>query len=174
KEIAESGPPIPVLGEVLEAFGGTVEYELELKGFTLDFLAAVVQLVRQYGLLEQVECPSSHAALLWHLRQREPEARIGRFVTPWPAWMPAALGQRLLVADLTLSQVNVAHCPLALLLPAVVERRQAAGQQIAAADCNTREELEQAFTLGVDRLSTDQVGLAVDLRRALWQEGLGA
>ena len=62
-----AGLRIPLLSEVFESCAGHVEYELELKGFSLKFLSCVLDLVQQYDLFDRVEFTSPHLVLLMKL-----------------------------------------------------------------------------------------------------------
>jgi glycerophosphoryl diester phosphodiesterase len=158
------GEPVPFLDDVFAEFGTQIDYEVELKGFTDEFLSTVLAAVKHHGLLPRIEFTSPHLLLLAHLRAREPAAQIGLFVTPFPRWMSEGLGVVLLLGDLTLGRFNVAHCPVTMLNQALVATLHAHHYRVHAADCNTEGELAQAFTLGVDQLSTDDVALARVIR----------
>src|SRR2546423_7087338 len=68
------GERILFLEEVFAAVGHAVEYELDLKGFTLPFLDAVLALTHRYGVFDQTEFTSHRLFLLTHLKRREAEA----------------------------------------------------------------------------------------------------
>ncbi|MBI4551914.1 MAG: glycerophosphodiester phosphodiesterase, partial [Candidatus Latescibacteria bacterium] len=157
---------VPLLEEVFEECGDAVAYEIELKGLTSEFLTAVVRLVKDSRLLHKVEFTSWHFFLLALLRQWEPDATIGLFVAPFPGWMPADLGDAIVRAHATVGGMNIVHYACPMLTPACVTHLHDAGLQVYAANCNSTEDLERAFALGVDRLSTDHVDLAVRVRTA--------
>ena len=159
-----AGEPIPFLDEVFAACGTQVDYEVELKGFTDEFLSTVLEVVKRRGLFPRIEFTSPHPFLLAHLRAREPTAQIGLFVTPFPRWMSVTLGMALLLGNLTLGRFNEAHCPIAMFNPTIVETLRAQHVRVHAANCNTEGALAQAFTLEVDQLSTDEVALAHVIR----------
>ncbi len=159
------GERIPYLEEVLEAFGNRTEYEVDLKGFNIEFLGAVLDLVRRYGLLGRVEFTADLPFLLARLKEMEPDATIGSFVRPFPDWMSLRLGQAIAKGHLLLGRVDVAHCPLGILTEEYVRELQESGLRVHAANTDTEVELRAAFELGVDQLSTNRLRLALSVRR---------
>ena len=160
-----AGARLPLLTEVLEEFADRVEYELELKGATAGFLERALAEVSGRGLLSLVEFTSPHLPLLMKLGEREPAARRGLFVRPFPDWMDEELATRLLIGDLQMGGFSVAHLPPTLLSEALVTALRVKGFSIHAADCNSYRELSRAFELQVDQLSTNEVAAALELRQ---------
>lgn len=159
---------IPCLSEVFDTLGCQVGYELELKGVTEEFLCSVLSLVRNWNLFPCVEFTSPHPFLLTRLRELEPWAKLGLFVSPFPQWMSEELGSRVLVGNLGLGRLNVAHCPLDMLTPHLVAAVQEHQFLVHASDCNTESALRHAFELGVDQVSTNEVELAITLRNQVY------
>src|SRR5919202_1849457 len=87
------GERIPFLEEVFAAVGDAVEYELDLKGFTLPFLDAVLALTQRYGVFDRTEFTSPRLFLLAHLKRRARGACVGLFAyTLVEPWMTPELG----------------------------------------------------------------------------------
>jgi glycerophosphoryl diester phosphodiesterase len=153
---------VPLLGEVLEL--PDCAFEVELKGCTASFVDAVVRMVVERDLLDRVEFTSSHPFVIARVKAREPDARIGLFSRARLDWMPAALHERLVLGDATLGRFDVVHISGSLLHEQFVRRLHDAGFVVYANDVNTQERIELALEAGVDRLSTDDVALALALR----------
>ncbi|MDP9352330.1 MAG: hypothetical protein M3P51_12410 [Chloroflexota bacterium] len=159
------GERIPFLEEVLEAFGDSIEYEVDLKGLSIEFLDAVLNLIRGYGLIDRVEFTSALPFLLARLKEMQPDATIGSFVRPFPEWMSLDLGQAITKGHLLLGRVDVAHCPLGIMTQEYVRDLQASGIRVHASNADTEQELRAAFELGVDQLSTNSLRLALSVRQ---------
>jgi glycerophosphoryl diester phosphodiesterase len=155
---------IPALGEVFELIGNSLHYELELKGFSDEFLQKVVSLVKEHGLVDNVEFTSPATYNLSRLKEMEPGFTTGIFLSPYPGWMDAELGRTLAVNNALLGKASVLHCPLEILDKAFVVAAHAQGLKVHAADCNTEADLVKAFGLGVDQLSTNKLELALAVR----------
>lgn len=153
---------VPLLAEVLEL--PDCEFEVELKGCTAPFVDAVVRLVVERDLLARVEFTSSHPYVLTRIKTIAATARIGLFSRTRPDWMPAVLHERLVEGDATLGHFDVVHLLGNLLRAPFVRRLHDDGFLVHAPDVNTQERIELALEAGVDRLSTDDVALAVALR----------
>lgn len=156
---------IPRLSEVFQQIGNKMQYEIELKGFTPEFLGAVLEEVKKFSLLDSVEFTSPTVYCLTYLKNLEPRARTGFFATPFPSWMDAELGELLLFNNALLGKINVLHCPLSIIDVSFISDAHTHGLEIHAADCNTEEELRRAISLGVDQLSTNEFELALALSK---------
>lgn len=158
------GERIPLLSEVFELIGNKMQYELELKGFTLEFLKSVAQMVKQFNLAEKVEFTSPSAYNLTRLKEMGSTFRTGLFAAPFPDWMDRELGQTLLMNNALLGMIDVLHCPLSIIDEALIAKAHEQGLKVHAADCNTEEDLGRAFSLGVDQLSTNELELALSIQ----------
>jgi glycerophosphoryl diester phosphodiesterase len=159
------GERMPFLEEVFAAVGDAVEYELDLKGFTLPFLDAVLALTYRYGVFDRTEFTSPHLFLLTHLKRREPRGRVGLFAyTLVEPWMTPDLGWTLMRQTAALGDIDVVHCAVDLLTPGFVAALHADGRAVYAANCDTEEDLRRAYELGVDCLSTGRLELALRVR----------
>lgn len=155
---------IPTLEEVFELVGDKMQYELELKGFTDDFLQKVMELVKRFNLLGNIEFTSPTVYNLTKLKELEPNAKTGTFAAQFPGWMDKGLGQTLLINGAKLGSIKVLHCPLDMIDEQLIEAAHKEGLLVHAADCNTQETLQKALGLGVDQLSTNMLELALEVR----------
>lgn len=155
---------IPTLEEVFELIGDNLHYEIELKGFTAEFLTTVITLVKKYNLVNIVEFTSPSVYNLTRLKTLGATFKTGTFVSPLPGWMDKQLGQTLAINNALLGSINVLHCPLALIDAEFVQAAHDQGLLVHAADCDTEEDLRTAFDMLVDQLSTNKLSLALSLR----------
>ena len=156
-----SSEHIPTLEEVFETLGSKLQYEIELKGFTEEFIQKVIQLVTQYGLTNNIEFTSPHPYVLTRLKAIDPSLKTGTFVAPLPGWMDVNLGQTLAIHNRILGQVDVLHCPIDMITEDFVQRAHTSNLFVHAADCDTEEHLDHARKAGVDQLSTNNLKLAL-------------
>lgn len=163
KYIKTFNAEIPLLDEVFTNFGNRMEYEIELKGFSLEFLHAVLNLVHKYDLLLKIEFTSSSRVLLSQLKKLEAKTKTGTFIQPYPSWMTPRLGDSLLVAELQLGDINVAHCPPAVLSSELITSLREKDKMVHGSDCNTEEDIVKAFEFDVDQFSTDKLELALKI-----------
>ncbi len=154
---------IPTLGEVLALGRGRVRFELELKTPTDALLQRLFAELEHYGVELDVELTSQHQPLLARIHALRPDLRTGLFVAPFPPWMPKTLGQAQVRDYLTLLGAQVAHVPFELLELSFIEELHAGGWRVHAADLRTDAEMLEAVALGVDQISTDDLGLAFRL-----------
>jgi len=156
---------IPTLEEVFDLIGDSMHYELELKGFTEDFLQKVIALVTDFGLVNNIEFTSPNSYNLSRIKEMEPTFTTGVFLSPYPAWMDAELGRTLAINNALLGKANVLHCPLEILTENFVAAAHDENLKVHAADCNTEEDLRTAIDQVVDQLSTNKLELALAIRK---------
>jgi glycerophosphoryl diester phosphodiesterase len=159
-----AGARIPLLEEVFGEFGDKIEYEIELKGMSETLIGTVIETVNDFRLMEKVEFTSPSPILLARLADLCGDVQRGLFLKPFPEWMGIKLGHRLSYSELKLGGFQVAHCPLNILDARFVNHLQESGIRVHASNCNEESELSKAFELGVDQLTTDRVGLALQIR----------
>ena len=159
------GERMPLLKEAFATCGRSIEYEIDLKGFTLSYLEDVLNLVRACDLLDHVELTSAFSFLLIHSKRLQPEIKTGMFANLLLGeWMPLQLQQAITLANARLGEVDVVHCPVDLLTIEFVRKAQSEGYIVHASNCDSETDLLHAYALGVDQLSTNQLELAVNLR----------
>ena len=155
---------IPTLEEVFELIGNKLQYEIELKGFTEDFLTKVIALVKKHDLASVIEFTSPNPYNLTRIKGLEPSFKTGVFIASLPGWMDKSLGQTLAINNALLGNINVLHCPFSLINEEFVQAAHGKGLLVHAADCDVDNDLHAAFRMGVDQLSTNELRLAVSLK----------
>ena len=156
-----SSDHIPTLDEAFAVIGNKLQYELELKGFTEEFVQKVVQLAKNHGLADNIEFTSPHPYVLTRLKTIDPTLRTGMFVAPSPDWMDTNLGQTLAIHNALLGRIDVLHCPIGMITREFVQRAHESRLLVHAADCDTDKQLDRALEAGVDQLSTNNLSLAL-------------
>jgi glycerophosphoryl diester phosphodiesterase len=149
----------PTLEEVFIEISTKCEYEIEVKGLTENFIKNILKLIDQYELNNLVEITSSNLAVLHKIRSLNPTITIGQFFSKYEPWMPVELGEDLILNSLKLSRFNVAHCPIGIVRRGLLEKLREEGFRLHAADCNLVEEMEFVCGIGVDQVSTDELGI---------------
>lgn len=154
---------IPFLEDLFKEFGSSIEYEIELKGYSQRFLETVLELARKHSLLDNIEFTSPHPYALTRMRALESNVKTGSFIQPYPSWMLPELGEAIVIGNVEFGNINVAHCPLFILSQEFTRKLQSAGITVHAADCDTKELLTKAIELGIDQFSTSKLDLALRL-----------
>jgi glycerophosphoryl diester phosphodiesterase len=160
----EPDEKIPTLESVFKAIGNSMEYELELKGFTEEFLQKVVELANKYGVTQKIEFTSPVPYVLSWMKEKYPTFKIGIFLEPYPDWMDDELGRTLAVHTGLLAHADVLHCPQNIVNKELIALAHSKGLKVHAADCNTAAEIETMIAIGVDQLSTNKLELALTIR----------
>lgn len=158
---------IPTLAEVFEVIGKKLRYEIELKGFGEELLLKTINLVKEYDLTGFIEFTSPHAYMLSSLKALEPSLKTGTFIPPLPVWMDKKLGQTIAINNALLGNVDVLHCLFDMTDEGFIQAAHGSGLLVHAADCDTKENLQVAFNMGVDQVSTNEIDLAQQLREAI-------
>ncbi len=164
---AELNREVPLLDEVLEITQDKVELEIELKGFSIEFADSVIKKIAQDNSLRRMEFTSPHPYMLSYFRAKYADIKLGMFVPPFSESIPQDISLEILVGDMNLGRIDVAHLPLREISKELVNTLRENRKFIHAANCNAREDLVEAYRLGVDQLSTDELELAMTVRGSL-------
>jgi glycerophosphoryl diester phosphodiesterase len=155
---------LPTLEQVFELIGDSLKYEIELKGYTVQFLEDVITAVRGYNLEDTIEFTSPHPFILTKLKELDPTLKTGYFVEPFPDWMDDSLGHTIAIANGVLGNVNVLHCPIGMIDEQFIQDAHDSGLLVHAADCNEERDMRSALRIGVDQFSTNDLDTALKLR----------
>lgn len=157
------GERVPTLEAVLSL--DHIEFELELKGYGTDFLDRVIHAVRAAGVLDRVEFTGWNLPLLALLKRDIPLARIGLFSSRRPAWMPPSVFEHHVVGTAATSGADVAHVYAGDLTLSISERLHALGLEVHANDAASAEDVRNAVRADADRVSANDVDLALRVIR---------
>jgi glycerophosphoryl diester phosphodiesterase len=154
---------VPLLSEVLVAIG-SLECELELKGYGRSFLDCVLRFVDDTDTYNRVEFTSSNLLLLARLKSLRPHARIGLFnKRPEPHLFGSAFEHHILGTAET-SGADVIHVYAGAVTNRIVERLHDGGFVVHANDADSADLVRRAIECGADRLTTNDVRTAVGVR----------
>lgn len=149
----EAGP-LP-LGAVLDRYGDTTHWLVELKGAGPALVDEVVEAVTSRGLTSRTTVQSFHHVALRRVREREPGLDVAPLLAPGlPGRVRRAAVAR---AGRWAGGVGVVHHEVDA---ALVLHAHARGLAVRAWTPNGRAELERLVDLGVDGLVTDVPALA--------------
>lgn len=154
---------IPTLKEVFETFKDTIEYEIELKGTTTDFINQTLETVEKYGLLKNIEFTSPHTFILSKLKQINPNIKTGVFFKEYPNWMSKEQGEKIILDTLLVLPADVAHLPISIITNTLLNSIKKHNILIHASDCNNKESIEFAITHSFDQFSTNELELALNM-----------
>lgn len=157
---------IPLLNEIFETFTDTIEYEIELKGTTVDFINQTLETVEKYGLLKNIEFTSPHTFILSKIKQINPNIKTGIFFTDYPNWMSKDQGEKIILDTLLVLPADVAHLPISIITDTLVDSLKKHNMFIHAANCNNNESIEFAITHSCDQFSTNELELALNMVNA--------
>ncbi|MDZ4786133.1 MAG: glycerophosphodiester phosphodiesterase [bacterium] len=157
---------IPTLDEIFHNFGDKVNYEIELKGFDNEFIKTVLSLIDKYNILGRVEITSSNQPMIIAAKKLIPKVKTGIFISSKQSWMDVGIAQRIATSQVLMGNFNVAHCPLDILTQKWVDYLHSLNIKVHAANCDEVGDLETAFHLKVDQLSTNKLERALDLRKS--------
>lgn len=156
----DMGERVPRLSEVLSL--NDLEFELELKGLTLEFMRDVVTAVRDADVLHRVEFTSWNTAMLLRLKAENSDARIALFNRRRDAWMPEGFFEEQLVSAADFGSFDVVHVFAADITDDAVVAIHARGMVAHANDAASAVEVLRALRAGADRISSDDVRLLVE------------
>lgn len=148
---------IPLLEDLFLKFGTTIDYEIELKGSSVQFASNVVKLARKYKVTSCIEFTSPHTALLCRVKRMNIRFKIGVIFNTYPQWMGKKLGELLTVDYMDLIPADVAHYPINMINKRLVASLHEKGYLVHAADCNTQDDIELAIQTECDQFSTNDL-----------------
>jgi glycerophosphoryl diester phosphodiesterase len=154
----------PTLSEVLEYGKGRIQFEIDMKDSSLEFLQRVIREVEKFDLVNDVELTTAHYPLLAHAKKIYPQIRTGTFFSEPPDWMPVRIVQKHIIDWAELLGINVVHLNIVLMSPDFVDRLHQSGFIVYGSNLDTEEQIQKSLELGIDSFSTGKLELAIRLR----------
>lgn len=156
---------IPLFREVLEAIGGQIGLEIEIKGpepECVDIIARVLQ--SHHHLWDSIELTSYEPALLLAMQERCPGLATDLLQPLSESWMKLDVVTHLAVHRSRLAHARAVHLHPTQLSSAVASSVRSAGIEIHAWDVNDDKALELTAELGIPRICTDRLRRALEFR----------
>ena len=154
----------PTLSEVLEFCKGKIQFEIDMKDSSLEFLQRVIQEVENFGLINDVELTTAHYPLLVHAKKISPQIKTGTFFYEPPEWMPIRIVQKHIIDWAKLLEINVVHLNIVLISADFVDKLHHGGFTVYGSNLDTEEQIQKGLELGIDSFSTGKLESAIRLR----------
>lgn len=159
---------ISTLNEVLEAVGGQIGLEIEVKGPEPESAQIVSDALCKFKhLWDSIEVTSYEPMLLWHIQQRCPGLPTDLLLPRSETWMRADVIAYLAIQRGRLTGARAVHLHPTQLSIEVVSAIQQHGIQVHACDVNDEESLKLAAELGILRICTDRFQQAHGFRERM-------
>ncbi|MFX0137880.1 MAG: glycerophosphodiester phosphodiesterase [Candidatus Hodarchaeota archaeon] len=159
-------PRILTLDEVLEAFGGRIGLEIEIKGPEPESSEIVGDVLNRFKhLWEKIEVTSYEPLLLIAIQKYCPGI-VTNLLFPLPEyWMKADVITYLAIHRARLAQTRAIHLHPTQLSPKVVSEIRKHGIEIHSWDINDKKSLKTIFELKIPRICTDNLQEAINFRQ---------
>ncbi len=159
---------IPTLREVLEAIGGRIGLEIEVKGPEPESAGAIGTVLQDFRpLWETMEVTSYEPALLLALQRHCPALTMDLLLPRAEEWMGPDVITYLAIHRGRLARARAVHLHFPLLSREVVSEIRAWGIEVHAFDVNDERSLRRAVELEVPRICTDALQQALDFCRRM-------
>ena len=153
-DAAYSDQRIPILTEVLAACRGRIGVNIELKYYGWDeaLAPAVIEIVEQAGVADEVVLMSLDARAVRQAKSLRPDWKVGQLTA-------------VAVGDLTRIEADFLAVHSGNLGPVLVRRAHASGKGLKVWTVNDAPGIHAMYSLGVDAIITDYPDKAAALRR---------
>lgn len=160
-DVSFAGERVPLLDDVLRLPAAV--FELEIKTWGRAILDAVLDAVDRAGVFDRVKFTGWNHSMLCRLKAERPDATIGLFAQPPPAWMNDAVFERYVLGTAETAGFDVAHVYAGAITGPIALGLRELGYVVHANDAVGRDEILRALDAGAQSLSTNDVALAVSL-----------
>jgi glycerophosphoryl diester phosphodiesterase len=167
---AESGDSaqsrrIPLFREVLEAIGGQIAVEIEIKGPEPECVDIVARALHEHRILwDRIELTSYEPALLLAVQERCPGLATDLLLPLSENWMKLDVVTHLAIHRARLACARAVHLHPTQLSPDVAAAIRSAGIEVHAWDVNDEAALRLASELAIPRICTDHLAQALEFR----------
>ncbi len=159
---------IPTLTEVLDAIGGKIGLEIEIKGPEPEAPGIVAEVLAKYRQLwDGIEVTAFEPMLLRDIQQRCPGLTTDLLLPQPPDWMRQDVLTYEAIQRGRLAGAQAVHLQATKLSPAVVSAIRSHGFDIHVWDVNDDETLARMLDLGIRRVCTDNVPQIVNAVRRM-------
>jgi glycerophosphoryl diester phosphodiesterase len=160
------GRRIPLFREVLEAIGGQIELEIEIKGPEPECIEVIATVLHTYHhLWESIELTSYEPALLLAMQERCPGLATDLLLPLSESWMKLDVVTHLAIHRARLARARAVHLHPTQLSPQVAAAIRSAGIGLHAWDVNDAAALSLTAELAIPRICTDRLAQALEFRQ---------
>jgi glycerophosphoryl diester phosphodiesterase len=157
---------IPTLGEVLDAIGGRIGLEIEVKGPEPESSEIVGAVLGHFKhLWETIEVTSYEPVLLLDIQRRCPDLATDLLFPRSESWMKQDVVAYLAAQRARLARARAVHLHPSQLSAEVVAAVRQQGVEVHAWDVNDEQALAAVAELAIPRLCTDKLRQALDFRQ---------
>lgn len=157
---------IPTLRHVLRTVGGRIGLEIEIKGPEPESPGVVAGVLAEFPhLWETVEVTSYEPALLLEMKRLCPGLAGDLLYPRSQEWMRLDVVAYSAAQRARLAGARAVHLHPTQLTRQVVDRVRSYGVEVHAWDVNDEDSLGVALELGIPRVCTDRLALALDYRK---------
>lgn len=159
---------IPTLAEVLEAIGGKIDLEIEIKGPEPESAGIIAGVLSRYKpFWNTIEVTSYEPLLLREFQKECPHIPTGLLFPRSEEWMELDIVTYLAIQRSKLAVARAVHLHPTQLSGEVVEQVRKYGIEIHAWDVNDEKSLETIAELAIPKICTDRFQFAQSFRQSM-------
>jgi glycerophosphoryl diester phosphodiesterase len=159
---------IPTLMEVLEAVGGKIDLEIEIKGPEPEASRIVASVLSNYkNLWKTIEVTSYEPLLLREFQKVCPDIPVDFLFSRSEDWMKLDVVTYSAIHRSRLAGARAVHLHPTQLYREVVDEIRKHGIEIHAWDVNDKQSLQTVAELEIPKICTDKFQLAQDFRQSM-------
>jgi glycerophosphoryl diester phosphodiesterase len=153
---AEAGASIPTLREVLDALGGKIGLEIEIKGPEPESASRIGELLREYKpLWDNMEVTSFEPAMLLIVRELCPGLAVDLLTPQSPAWMQPDVVAYQSLHHARLARARAVHLHTTQIREDVVDFIRRAGIDVHVWDVSDEAAFRKTRDLKITNICTD-------------------
>jgi len=159
---------ISTLSEILEVFGGKIGLEIEIKGPEPEAPEIIGTVLNKFkNVWDSIEVTSYDPALLLAIQKKCPKLPADLLLPPSQSWMKLDVVQYQAIHYSRLAHARAVHLHPTQLSEKLVSALRHQGIEIHTWDINDERSLMTAVNLGIPRICTDNLELALAFRAQL-------
>lgn len=159
---------IPTLEEVLEAIGGKIGLEIEIKGPELEAPSIIADVLGKWKhIWETIELTSYEPIMLINIKKECPGIATDLLFPRSESWMEIDVVTYLALHRAKLANARAVHLHPTQLTQSVVEGIRSQGVEVHAWDINDKESLKLTNDLEIPKICTDKLQQAIEFRNQI-------
>ncbi|MEO8357867.1 MAG: glycerophosphodiester phosphodiesterase [Chloroflexota bacterium] len=159
---------ISTLSEVLEAIGGKIGLEIEIKGPELESVKIIADTLSNYkSIWDSIEITSYEPLLLIEFQKLCPDIPTDLLLPHSESWMKLDVVTYIAIHRSRLAQARAVHLHPTQLAHEVISNIRKQGIQIHAWDVNDEQSLKTCAELEIQKICTDKFQQAKTFRQSL-------